>query len=154
MPSNHLIICCLLLLPSVFPSIRVFSIESALCIRCQSIGASASVLPVNIQVDKTGRKGKQSRRRIQNHKAEKVSCLSKGRKQLKHSPTPKRRNRLYDRLFLCTYCHRFRDLRINYVAQLSAFQPPHQLKASHDGFLPFKERTFFNSENTFSNNSI
>ena len=32
MPSNHLILCCpLLLLPSVFPSIRVFSNESDLC---------------------------------------------------------------------------------------------------------------------------
>jgi len=34
MPSNHLILCRpLLLLPSVFPSIRVFSNQSALCIR-------------------------------------------------------------------------------------------------------------------------
>ena len=34
MPSNHLILCRpLLLLPSIFPSIRVFSTESALCIR-------------------------------------------------------------------------------------------------------------------------
>ena len=34
MPSSHLILChVLLLLPSVFPSIRVFSNESALCIR-------------------------------------------------------------------------------------------------------------------------
>ena len=34
MPSNHLILCCpLLLLPSIFPSIRVFSNESALLIR-------------------------------------------------------------------------------------------------------------------------
>ena len=33
-PSNHLILCCpLLLLPSIFPSIRVFSNESVLCIR-------------------------------------------------------------------------------------------------------------------------
>ena len=33
-PSNHLILCCpLLLLPSIFPSIRVFSNESALHIR-------------------------------------------------------------------------------------------------------------------------
>ena len=33
-PSNHLILChLLLLLPSVFPSIRVFSYESVLCIR-------------------------------------------------------------------------------------------------------------------------
>ena len=34
MPSNHLILCCpLLLLPSIFPSIRVFSNESVLHIR-------------------------------------------------------------------------------------------------------------------------
>ena len=33
MPSNHLILWCPLLPPSVFPSIRVFSNESALCIR-------------------------------------------------------------------------------------------------------------------------
>ena len=34
MPSNHLILCCpLLLLPSIFSSIRIFSNESALCIR-------------------------------------------------------------------------------------------------------------------------
>ena len=34
MPSNHLILCCpLLLLPSIFPSVRVFSNESPLRIR-------------------------------------------------------------------------------------------------------------------------
>ena len=33
MPSNHLILCCPLLLPSIFPSIRVFSNESVLRIR-------------------------------------------------------------------------------------------------------------------------
>ena len=52
MPSNHLILCSpLILMPSIFPSIRVFSNESVLWIRCQSIGvtASASVLPMNIQ---------------------------------------------------------------------------------------------------------
>ena len=52
MPSNHLILCHPLLLPpSVFPSIRVFSSESVLLIRWASIGisASASVLPMNIQ---------------------------------------------------------------------------------------------------------
>ena len=52
MPSNHLILCRpLLLSPSIFPSIRVFSNESALCIRWPRIGAlaSASVLPMNIQ---------------------------------------------------------------------------------------------------------
>ena len=36
MPSNHLILCCpLLLLPSIFPSIRVFSSELALSIMWQ-----------------------------------------------------------------------------------------------------------------------
>ena len=34
MPSNHLILCCpLLLLPSIFPIITVFSNQSVLCIR-------------------------------------------------------------------------------------------------------------------------
>ena len=52
MQSNHLIFCRpFLLLPSIFPSIRVFSNESGLHISGQSIGASASVsvLPRNIQ---------------------------------------------------------------------------------------------------------
>ena len=52
MPSNHLILCCpLLLKPSVFLSIRVFSSDSALHIRWPSIGASASasVIRMNIQ---------------------------------------------------------------------------------------------------------
>ena len=52
MPSNHLIFCHLrLLLPSIFPSIRVFSNKSVLPSGGQSIGASAvaSILPVNIQ---------------------------------------------------------------------------------------------------------
>ena len=33
MPSNHLMLCSPFLLPSIFPSIRVFSSESVLCIR-------------------------------------------------------------------------------------------------------------------------
>ena len=52
MPSDHLILCCpLVLLTSVFPSIRVFSSESALRISWPSTGpsASVSVLPVNTQ---------------------------------------------------------------------------------------------------------
>ena len=52
MPSNHLILCCpLLLLPSIFPSIRVFSNESVLCIRWPKYWSFrlASVLPMNIQ---------------------------------------------------------------------------------------------------------
>ena len=49
MPSNHLLLCHpLLLLPSIFPTIRVFSNESVLLIRWPSIGlsASGSVLPI------------------------------------------------------------------------------------------------------------
>ena len=52
MPSNHLNLRHPLLLPpSIFPSTRVLSNESVLCITVQSIGvsASASVLPMNIQ---------------------------------------------------------------------------------------------------------
>ena len=50
MPSNYLILCSpLLLLPSIFPSIRVSSNESALASSGQSIGASALGLTMNIQ---------------------------------------------------------------------------------------------------------
>ena len=42
MPSNHLILCCpLFLLPSIFPSIRVFSSESALLIRWPNYWSSS-----------------------------------------------------------------------------------------------------------------
>ena len=49
MPSNHLILCCPhLLLPSVFPSIRVFSNESVLHIRCPKYWSfSFSISPSN-----------------------------------------------------------------------------------------------------------
>ena len=49
MPSNHLILCHpLLLLPSIFPRIRVFSNESALCIRCPKYWSfSFSISPCN-----------------------------------------------------------------------------------------------------------
>ena len=53
MPSNHLILCHpLLLLPSIFPSIRVFSNESALHIRWPkywSFSFSFSINPSNEQ---------------------------------------------------------------------------------------------------------
>ena len=49
MPSNHLILCRpLLLLPSIFPSIRVFSNESALCIMWPKYwNISCSISPSN-----------------------------------------------------------------------------------------------------------
>ena len=49
MSSNHLILCCpLLLLPPIFPSIRVFSSESALCIRWPKYWSfSFSISPFN-----------------------------------------------------------------------------------------------------------
>ena len=53
MPTNHHILCCPLLMPSIFPSIRVFSSESALLFRWPKYWASAlaCVLPMNIQVN-------------------------------------------------------------------------------------------------------
>ena len=51
-PSNHLVLCCpLFLLPSIFPSITVFSNKLTLLIRWPkywSFKASTSVLPMNI----------------------------------------------------------------------------------------------------------
>ena len=51
MISNHLTLCCpLLVLPSVFPSIRIFSNESILCINWPK---SASVLPMQTSSNDT-----------------------------------------------------------------------------------------------------
>ena len=49
MPSNHLILCCPLLLPpSIFPSIRIFSSELALCIKWpKNWSFSFSISPSN-----------------------------------------------------------------------------------------------------------
>ena len=48
MPSNHLILCCPLLLSSIFPSIRVFSNESVLCTRWPKYWSfSYSISPSN-----------------------------------------------------------------------------------------------------------
>ena len=49
MPSNRLVLCCsLLLLPSIFPSIRVFSNDSVLCIRWPKYWSfSFSISPSN-----------------------------------------------------------------------------------------------------------
>ena len=49
MPSNHLILCCpLLLLPSIFSSIRVFSNESVLCLKWSKYWSfSFSISPFN-----------------------------------------------------------------------------------------------------------
>ena len=50
MPSNHLILCRpLLLLPSIFPSIRVFSNESVLRIRWPKFWSFSLNIPMNIQ---------------------------------------------------------------------------------------------------------
>ena len=50
-PSNHLILCCPLLLPSIFPSIRIFSNESALRIRWPKYWSFSFsiILPMDIQ---------------------------------------------------------------------------------------------------------
>ena len=49
-PSNHLILCCpLLLLPSIFPASGSFPVSWLFASGGQSFGASAWVLPMNIQ---------------------------------------------------------------------------------------------------------
>ena len=52
MQSNHLIVCCPLLLPpSIFPSIRVFSNESVLCIRWPNYWSlSLNTPPLNMYI--------------------------------------------------------------------------------------------------------
>ena len=48
MPSNHLILCCLLLLPlSIFPSLRSFPMSQFFASGGQSIGVSFSISPSN-----------------------------------------------------------------------------------------------------------
>ena len=48
MSSNHLILCCPLFLPLIFPSVRVFSNESVLCIRWPEYWSfSFSISPFN-----------------------------------------------------------------------------------------------------------
>ena len=59
MPSNHLILCQPLLMPSIFPSIRVFSNELVLCIRWQkywsfSFNISPSWGLISIRMDWLG----------------------------------------------------------------------------------------------------
>jgi len=51
MPSNHFILCCPLLLPSIFPPLGSFPMGQFFTSGSQSIGtaASASVLPMNMQ---------------------------------------------------------------------------------------------------------
>ena len=47
-PSNHLILCCpLLVLPSIFPTIRVFSNESVLCNRWPKYWSFSFSIPSN-----------------------------------------------------------------------------------------------------------
>ena len=48
MPSDHLILCCSLLLPSISPASWFFPMSQLFSSGGQNIGASASVLPMNI----------------------------------------------------------------------------------------------------------
>ena len=82
MPSSHVILFHpLLLLPSIFPSLGVFSVSQFFASGGQSIGASASVLPMNIQgwfpLGLTGWLSLQSRglSRLLQHHSSKASTL-------------------------------------------------------------------------------
>ena len=79
MPSNHLILCCpLLLLPSTFPNIRVFSSELALHIRWPKYWSFSIPIFLCIIPRTTGSGGDTSLCR--GHKpSESPGCLSKDR---------------------------------------------------------------------------
>ena len=55
MSSNHLILCCPLISPSILPSIRVFSNESVLCIKWPKYWSfSFSISPLGFPLGLTG----------------------------------------------------------------------------------------------------
>ena len=92
-PSNHLILCRPLLLPSIFPSIRVFSNESALRIRCPkhwsfSISSSSEYSgPISFRMDWLDLLAVQGTlKSLLQHHSSKPSILSA--LSLLHSPTP------------------------------------------------------------------
>ena len=96
MPSNHLILCChLLLLPSIFPSIRVFSNESVLHIRWQNYWSfSFSISPsdeysglISFRIDLLDLLAVQGTRESQHHssKVSLLQCLAFFMVQLSHS---------------------------------------------------------------------
>ena len=81
MPFNHLILCCcpLLFLPSIFPSIRVFSNESALCIRWPKYWSfSFNISPLNTQdwspLGWTGWISLQSKRLSRAYLSRRITC--------------------------------------------------------------------------------
>ena len=81
-PSNHLIFCCpLLLLPSIFPSIRVFSNESALHVKYWSVSFSISLSSeyselISFRIDWLGLPAVQGTlRSLRQHHSSKVSVF-------------------------------------------------------------------------------
>ena len=93
MPSSHLILChSLLLLPSIFPSIRVFSNESLFVSGGQSIGVSAlaSFLPKNTQdwsLEWTGWISLQSKGLLESSPTPQFKSINSLALSLLHSPT-------------------------------------------------------------------
>ena len=68
MRSNHLILCLpLLLLPSVCPSIRVFSVSQVFTARGQSIGASASASAGRLSSTDTSREAQKAKNLKRRH---------------------------------------------------------------------------------------
>ena len=100
MPSNHLILCCpFLFLPSISPSIRVFTdgllpspfpaSESVLCISGQNTGAGAlsSILTINLQ----------------SRVCALISLLSKGLSRVFSSTTVRKPQLFGTQLFFCFF---------------------------------------------------
>ena len=115
LPSNHLILCHpLLLQPSIFPSIRVFSNELTLHREhwSQSIGASASasILLMNIQIDffridwfdlLAVQETLKSLLQHHNSKASIIQCLAFFMVQLSHPYMTTEKNHSFDYTDLC-----------------------------------------------------
>ena len=94
MPSNHLIFCHpFLLLPSIFPSFRVFSSESVLCIRWPKYWSfSFSISPSNEYLDLfpvglTGFISLQSRESQESSPTPQLKSISSSALSLRNGPT-------------------------------------------------------------------
>ena len=100
MPPNHLVLCCpLLLLPSTFPSIRVFSSKSAFCKKwpnCWNFSISISQPPMNIQdwypLELTGLISLQSEGLSRVFSSTTVKNISSSAFSLLYDPTPTSRH--------------------------------------------------------------
>ena len=140
MPSNHLILCLPLLhLPSTFPGIRIFSNVSD----GQSIGASASVLPMNIQnlfpLGWTGWSSLQSKglKSLLQHHSSKASILQRSAFFMVQLSHPQMTTRKIITLTIWTFISKVMSLLFNMQSRLVV------------AFLPRSKRLLISAAVTF-----